>query len=89
MPTTGNFDLADYFPYGIFLTDIALISSGVGDILQVREGSATGPILCRIQDKDGSGDHRRFNGNKKFVYIVGTECTFSNMTTAVVVIEFR
>jgi hypothetical protein len=84
-----NFDLADYFPNGIFLTHIALKSSAANDILQVRDQTSTGAILCYIKDTTGGGVEREFNGTKRFPYIVYSECTFTTPASAVVIIEFR
>ncbi len=47
-----DYDVQTDYPVGVFLQAIEFVPSADGDVLKVREGSATGPIICRIKGTD-------------------------------------
>jgi len=75
------------FPVGMFLTSIEFVPSADADILKVREGSATGPIICRIKGSD-TDRKKYFNNALARPFIKAADLTLSTPDSARVIIQY-
>lgn len=79
--TWANFDMKDYFPGRMKLNAIKFYPTTTNDIIQVRDGSATGPIISCMKDVSGTGVADKFYGVWCSPYVVISECTLAGTKT--------
>lgn len=73
------------FPQGLRVFRIYFFPSAANDVIGIREGSATGPLI-KAKDVDGRGIMFEYVGNIIHPYIKRTDCTFSNYANVVLTI---
>ena len=74
------------FPKGMRVFYILFYPSAANDIICIKEGSDTGPIIFQAKDVDGRGLLINLRGNLTYPYLDQSACTFG--TAANVVITF-
>ena len=85
--TLADFNMATYFPGGVKLNGIKAFGSG-NDIVQVREGGATGAIMCKMKDNGGFGmADKQFGGIISKPYIKASECSSTTMSALIIIFE--
>lgn len=74
------FDLADNLgaPY-VRLRKIVIYPNAANDVFTVRDGSATGPIICKCKDTTGGGRDFDFPGLPYKPYVKGDEAPASGV----------
>jgi hypothetical protein len=82
-----NYDSQTSFPVGMFLQSIEFVPSADGDILKVREGSAAGPIICRIKGTDGD-KKKYFNRALSKPFIKAADLILTTPANARVIIQY-
>jgi len=81
--------LDDIFPEGLQLNAIKFYASAANDVLVVRNGSATGPIISKL--KSVTGDTLKEWIDSKCLYkpyITYANCTFGTPANAITWLEF-
>lgn len=73
---SSNWDSLIDLPQGIRAWYILFFPSAANDIICIRQGSATGPIILKAKDTEGKGLLLNLPGNVINPYIVRSECTF-------------
>ena len=82
------FDMGQYSHTPVMLRSIKLVPSAANDKIQVRDGSATGDIICYMRDSANDGVETAFKPPKPCrPYIVGSECTFGTAANARIIME--
>ena len=83
--TSSDWDSKLDFPDGFRAAFIMFFPSAANDVIGIREGSATGPLI-KAKDVDGRGIRFDYYGNLIHPYIKRTDCTFSNYVNVVLTI---
>ena len=81
-------DSQTHFPGGLKVTGIKFFPSAANDILAIRDGSATGPIMAKMKDTTGGGSADiSFDGGLWCCpYLLISDCTFNTIANATVII---
>ena len=79
------FDIKTYFPNGVELTGIKFYPSAAGDILVVRDGSATGAIISKFT---GEGKDVFSKPTTRFPYLKAADQTFNTAANVVIMFEY-
>lgn len=82
-----NFDMADYFPNGVYLRSINFDASDAADKLYVRLKSATGAQLIPA----GLDDEEWYNElepKRRFPFVKAADCTFTTPASCLITIYF-
>jgi len=58
---------------GVRLRKLGFYPAATNDVITVREGAATGPVLAKLKDVTGVGRDLDFPGLRCFPYVVGNE----------------
>jgi len=74
------------FANGMRVKSILFYPSAANDVICIKEGSATGPVIFKAKDVEGRGLLIDFQGNLISPYLDQSECTFD--TAANVVVTF-
>ncbi len=82
-----NYDSQETFPVGMYLTSIEFVPSADGDVLKVREGGATGPIICRIKGSDGERK-KYFHMSLAKPFIRAGDLTLGTASNARIIIQY-
>ena len=77
-----DWDSATLFPSGMILQYIAFYPSAAGDIIQVRDGSATGPAFFKFKDLGGGGTLIYYGNSIVKPYFKASDCTFGTAANA-------
>ncbi len=72
----NDWDCKTNYPHGLKVWSVLFYSSAANDVLCIKEGGDTGPIVFKAKDVDGSGLLSYLAGNNIFPYIDGSECKF-------------
>lgn len=82
----GDWDSKTSFPGGLKVKSIKFFPSAANDILVVRDGSVTGPIMAKMKDTTGGGsaDVGFGDGVWMYPYIKYADCTFNTGTSVIV-----
>jgi len=84
----SNWDISSIFPQGVRLGGIKFYPSAVGDILVIRHGSASGPIITKMKDITGSGTKDMFpQGLDCKPFFHQGSCTFTSATNVIIILE--
>ena len=88
--TSTAYNMGTSFPNGVYLTSIQFVPSQAADVLVVRNGSATGPIIAKFYSVDGGPQVKYFGGKRVFrPYILNTDNTIGGTATnAMVIFEY-
>lgn len=81
--------LSPPYPNGIRLSAVRLKGSA-GDLLVVRENSATGPVVFAFTDKDGKGEKQAVGGRslRMSPFINHSDCSFGSPASTEIFLEF-
>lgn len=88
-----NWDSAVSLPgckNGVRLLSVKFKPSATNDVLQIRTGTASGPVICYMKDTAGGGVRDVMgtpNGVYCFPYIVASECNFNTAANAIIILE--
>ena len=83
---SSDWDSASAFPDGMRVKSVLFYPSAANDVICIREGGATGPVIFQAKDVEGRGLLLDFQGNLIHPYLDQSGCTFD--TPANVVITF-
>ena len=81
---TSDVDFADYFPYGVKVAGIGFVASNAGDILILKDRTATGVVVVEIR---GTGNITYSESQWKHLYLDISACTIAIPTSALLIIE--
>jgi len=75
---------------GIYLTDIEFVPTQAGDVMVVRTGSTSGPIIAYFKSIDGGPQHLPFDGYVAFspVILYSDNTLGGTANTAKVIIRY-
>jgi hypothetical protein len=76
------------FPLGIKLGAIKFYGSAANDILLVRDGSATGPVICKMKDVTPSGVADAFDGTVVRPYLEVVDQVFGTAANVIIIFEY-
>lgn len=82
-----DFDMATYFPNGVYLRAIQFTESNAADKLYVRAKSATG-VQFISDGLEGGDQYVEVEPKRRFPYIKASDCTFTTPADCLISIFF-
>jgi len=84
----ANYDSTVHFPGGLKVKSIKFYPSAANDILAIRNGTSTAPIITKMKDTTGGGSVDMSFGEGVWMkpFLLLTDCTFNTPGNVVVMI---